>query len=100
MTSDDLRQAIGVAVAATAGMGAGEYLSDTSRSRRRPWSWPVRSRPAIPFATGYGRSQVIACVVLTIGGALLIGRFRGYRITLGALGAVASLTVVLSVLVA
>ena len=52
--------------------------------------------PAIPFVTGYGRSQVIACGCLTICGALVIGRYRGYRIRLGILAIVGSLTIGLS----
>ena len=80
----------GVAVAATIGVGAGEYLSDTSRSLRRALVMAAATLagsivPAIPFVTGYGRSQ---------------GRYRGYRITLGILAIVGSLTIGLSVLVA
>jgi hypothetical protein len=100
-----LAGALGLAVAATIGMGAGEYLSDTSHNRRRALVMAGATLagsvvPAIPFVTGYGRSQVIACGLLTICGALVIGRYRGYRITLGILAIVASLTVALSVLVA
>ena len=56
--------------------------------------------PAIPFVTGYGRSEVIASGVLTICGALVIGRYRGYRVTVGIVAIVDSFTVGLSVLVA
>ena len=77
-------------MAATIGVGAGEYLSDTSRSLRRALVMAAATLagsivPAIPFVTGYGRSQ---------------GRYRGYRITLGILAIVGSLTIGLSVLVA
>jgi hypothetical protein len=100
-----LAGALGLAVAATIGMGACEYLSDISHNPRRALVMAAATLagsivPAIPFVTGYGRPQVIACGVLTICGALVIGRYRGYRITLGILAIVASLTVGLSVLVA
>ncbi len=86
-------------------MGAGEYLSDTTRSLRLAAVMAAATflgsvLPALPFATGYGTGQLLAALAITVLAALLIGRFRGYRITFAILAVVAALTVSLSALVA
>ena len=100
-----LAASLGLAIAATTGMAAGEYLSDTSRSKRRAAVMGAATflgsvLPALPFATGYGTAQLIASGLLVLSGALVIGHFRGYRITLCVLLVVCVLTVALSALVA
>ncbi len=92
-----LAASLGLAVAATIGMGAGEYLSDESRSLRRAAVMAAATLtgsilPALPFALGYGTGQLVASGVLTVAGAFAIGHYRGYRLTLSILGAVALLT--------
>ena len=100
-----LAAALGLAVAATVGMGAGEYLSDTGHDLRRAGVMAGATMtgslaPALPFAFGYGTPQLTASVAVTAAGGLLIGRFRGYRVTFAILAVVAVLTVGLSALVA
>lgn len=100
-----LAGALGLAVAATVGMGAGEYLSDESRNLRLALVMAAATLvgsilPALPFALGYGTGQLIASGTLTIIAALAIGHFRGYRLTLTILIVVAAVTVALTAVVA
>jgi hypothetical protein len=100
-----LAAALGLAVAATVGMGAGEYLSDTNRSLRRAGVMGSATlagslAPAVPFVAGYGAAQLIACGLIVAAGGVLIGRFRGYRLTFAVLVVVCVLTMALSALVA
>ncbi len=101
-----LAGALGLAVAATVGMGAGEYLSDESRNLRLALIMAAATLvgsilPALPFALGYGTSQLIASGTLTIIAALTIGHHRGYRLTLTILLiVVAAVTVALTAVVA
>lgn len=100
-----LAASLGLAVAATVGMAAGEYLSDESRSVRRASVMGAATLtgsmvPAVPFAFGYGAGQLIAAGTLTVAAALTIGHYRGYRLTLAILTVVAVLTVMLTVAVA
>jgi VIT1/CCC1 family predicted Fe2+/Mn2+ transporter len=99
-----LAAALGLAVAATVGMGAGEYLSDESRSVRRALVMGAATLagsmlPAVPFALGYGTAQLTASGMLTVAAALAIGHYRGYRLTLAILIVVAALTIALTVAV-
>jgi VIT1/CCC1 family predicted Fe2+/Mn2+ transporter len=100
-----LAAALGLAIAATVGMGAGEYLSDVTRSLRRAAVMAAATltgslTPALPFAFGYGTGQIVACGVIVCGSGVLIGHFRGYRLTFTVLAIVCGLTVALSALVA
>ena len=100
-----LAAALGLGIAATVGMGAGEYLSDTTRSLRLAAVMGAATflgsvLPAVPFATGYGVGQLLAALAITVLAALLIGRVRGFGITFAILAVVAVLTVGLSALVA
>jgi VIT1/CCC1 family predicted Fe2+/Mn2+ transporter len=86
-------------------MGAGEYLSDVTRNLRRAGVMAVATltgslTPALPFAFGYGSVQVVACGVIVCGSGVMIGHFRGYRLTFTVLAIVCGLTVALSALVA
>ena len=56
--------------------------------------------PAILFAFGYGSGPVGACGLIVCGSGVLIGHFRGYRLTFTVLAIVCGLTVALSALVA
>jgi VIT1/CCC1 family predicted Fe2+/Mn2+ transporter len=99
-----LGPALGIAVAATIGMGAGRYLSDEHRSMRLALVMAAATLagsliPAAPFVTGAGTSQIAVSTALTLAAALVIGRYRGYRITLALLVTVGALTVALSALV-
>jgi VIT1/CCC1 family predicted Fe2+/Mn2+ transporter len=99
-----LAAALGLAVAATIGMGAGEYLSDTGRSKRLAAVMALASltgslAPALPFLTGYGTPQLTATALIVIAGGLLIGHYRGYRLTFAVFAVVCALTVALSALV-
>lgn len=100
-----LAGALGLAVAATVGMGAGEYLSDENRNLRLALVMAAATLvgsilPALPFALGYGTAQLIASGTLTIAAALTIGHYRGYRLTLSILTVVAVVTVALTAVVA
>jgi VIT family len=100
-----LAAALGLAIAATVGMGAGEYLSDVTRNLRRAGVMAVATltgslTPALPFAFGYGSGQVVACGVIVCSSGVLIGHFRGYRLTFTVLAIVCGLTVALSAVVA
>ncbi|MGA2927924.1 MAG: hypothetical protein ABSG43_18400 [Solirubrobacteraceae bacterium] len=77
-----LAASLGLAVAATVGMGAGEYLSDESRSVRRAVVMGAATLigsmlPALTFAFGDGTSQLTASGALTLTAALTIGHYRG-----------------------
>lgn len=101
--------AVGLAVAATVSMAAGEYLSDPAASVRRAavmgGATLVGSLvPVVPYALGVG-SPVLACAALVAGAGLLIAHLRpdhgwprAYALTLGLLAAVVALTVGVSVL--
>ena len=100
-----LAAALGLAIAATVGMGAGEYLSDTTRNLRLAFVMAAATflgsvAPALPFVAGYGMAEVLASGVVVFLAGLLIGRVRGYRLTFVILVVVCCLTVALSVLVA
>jgi VIT1/CCC1 family predicted Fe2+/Mn2+ transporter len=100
-----LAASLGLAVAATVGMGAGQYLSDEKRSVRLALVMGAATfagsvLPALPFVAGYGTVQLAASGAVIIVGGLLIGRIRGYRLTFAVLTVVCALTVALSALVA
>jgi VIT1/CCC1 family predicted Fe2+/Mn2+ transporter len=97
--------AIGIAVAATIGMGAGQYLSDGERNLRKAMVMAVATLvgsvlPAVPFLFGTSLACVLASVGITLVAAAVIGHYRGYLITYAILIAVSVLTVGLSVAVA
>lgn len=97
--------AIGIAVAATVGMGAGQYLSDGQRNLRKAVVMAVATLigsalPAIPFAFGTSLACVVASVVVTFLTAAVIGHYRGYLVTYGILIVVSVITVGLSIAVA
>lgn len=100
-----LAGAIGIAVAATVGMGAGQYLSDGERNLRKAIVMAVATLigsvlPAIPFFFGTSTACVLASVGITLAAAAVIGHYRGYLVTYTILLIVSALTVGLSVLVA
>ncbi len=102
-----LGPAIGLAVAATLGMAAGRYLEDPVGQRRLHLAVVMgvftmlgSSLPAVPFVTGAGRPQVVAMLVITAVGGVLIGSRRGYLLTFALLVAVGALTAGLSAVVA
>jgi VIT1/CCC1 family predicted Fe2+/Mn2+ transporter len=97
--------AIGIAVAATVGMGAGQYLSDGERNLRKALVMAVATLvgsviPAVPFAFGDSRACVAASIGVTVLAAGVIGHYRGYLVTYSILIVVSVVTVGLSVLVA
>src|SRR6516164_3591116 len=70
--------AIGIAVAATIGMGAGQYLSDEQRDLRKALVMAVATLigsvlPALPFFFGTSLACVLASVGITILAAAVIG---------------------------
>jgi VIT1/CCC1 family predicted Fe2+/Mn2+ transporter len=100
-----LAAALGLAVAACCGMGAGQYLSDTRHSLRLAAVMAAATllgsiAPALPFLAGYGTVQVVTAGAIVLAGGFVIGHFRGYRISFGVLTVVCGLTVALSALVA
>ncbi len=100
-----LAAAIGIAVAATVGMGAGQYLSDGDRNMRKAVVMAVATLigsvlPAIPFIFGDSRACIVASIAITMLAAGVIGHFRGYVVTYSILIVVSVLTVGLSVAVA
>ena len=100
-----LAGAIGIAVAATIGMGAGQYLSDGERNLRRAGVMALATLigsvlPAIPFIFGDSRGCVIASIAITFVSAAIIGHYRGYLVTYSILVVVSALTIGLSVAVA
>jgi VIT1/CCC1 family predicted Fe2+/Mn2+ transporter len=97
--------AIGIAVAATVGMGAGQYLSDGTRNLRKALVMAAATLvgsvlPAIPFAFGDSRACVAASLGVTFLAAAVIGHFRGYLVTYSILIIVTVITVGLSIAVA
>ena len=97
--------AIGIAVAATVGMGAGQYLSDGERNLRNAIVMAVATLlgsvvPAVPFLFGDSGTCVAASIVATALAATIIGHYRGYRVTYSILVIVSVITVVLSIAVA
>jgi VIT1/CCC1 family predicted Fe2+/Mn2+ transporter len=100
-----LAAAIGIAVAATIGMGAGQYLSDGHRNLRPAVAMGLATLvgsalPAIPFIFGVSDACIIASIAITLAAAGVIGHYRGYLITYSILAVVSVVTVALSVLVA
>jgi VIT1/CCC1 family predicted Fe2+/Mn2+ transporter len=100
-----LAGAIGIAVAATVGMGAGEYLSDENQDIRKAVVMAVATLigsvlPALPFIFGTSRLCVLASAVITLLAAAVIGHYRGYVATYAILAIVSALTVGLSIAVA
>jgi VIT1/CCC1 family predicted Fe2+/Mn2+ transporter len=97
--------AIGIAVAATVGMGAGQYLSDGQRNLRKAIVMALATLvgsvlPAIPFAFGTSLACVLASVAITVLAAGVIGHYRGYVVTYAILAIVSVVTVGLSIAVA
>jgi len=97
--------AIGIAVAATIGMGAGQYLSDGDRNLRKAMVMAVATLigsvlPALPFFFGASTACVVASIGITLLAAAIIGHYRGYLVTYTILVVVSALTVGLSILVA
>lgn len=106
--------AIGIAVAATIGMGAGQYLSDEQqnmgkadkqRNLRKAFVMALATLvgsvlPAVPFLFGSSTACVVASIVITLLAAGVIGHYRGYVVTYTILIVVAALTVGLSIAVA
>jgi VIT1/CCC1 family predicted Fe2+/Mn2+ transporter len=100
-----LAGAIGIAVAATTGMSAGQYLSDGKRNLRKAMVMGVATLigavlPALPFIFGASLACVLSSVAITIVAAGVIGYYRGYVVTYVILLVVATLTVGLSIAVA
>lgn len=97
--------AIGIAVAATIGMGAGQYLSDDQRNLRKACVMALATvigsiLPAVPFFFGSSTACVLASIVITLVAASVIGHYRGYLVTYAILIVVSALTVGLSIAVA
>ena len=97
--------AIGISVAATIGMGAGQYLSDEQRNLRKAFIMALATfigsiLPALPFFFGRGATSTVASIVITLLAGGVIGHYRGYVVTYGILIVVSALTVGLSVAVA
>lgn len=100
-----LAAAIGIAVAATIGMGAGQYLSDGQRNLRLAIVMGLATLvgsvlPAIPFIFGVSSACILASIAITLAAAGVIGHYRGYLVTYSILAVVSVLTVALSVMVA
>ena len=96
---------IGIAVAATVGMGAGRYLSDGERNLRNATVMALATLvgsviPAVPFLFGDSRACIAASIAVTALAAAVIGHYRGYLITYSILIVVSVVTVALSVAVA
>jgi hypothetical protein len=97
--------AIGIAVAATIGMGAGQNLSDGQRNVRKPAVMAMATLigsvlPAVPFAFGASTACVVASIAVTLLAGGVIGHYRGYVVTYTMLIVVSVLTVGLSIAVA
>ena len=100
-----LAAAIGIAVAATVGMGAGQYLSDGVRNTRKAAVMALATLigsvlPAIPFVFGDSRPCVASSIGITVVAAGIIGHYRGYLVTYSILIVVSAVTVGLSIAVA
>lgn len=97
--------AIGIAVAATVGMGAGQYLSDGRRNLRKALVMALATLvgsvlPALPFLFGTTAACVLASIVITLLASAVIGHYRGYFVTYTILVVVSALTIGLSLAVA
>lgn len=97
--------AIGIAVAATIGMGAGQYLSDGARNLRNALVMAAATLvgsvvPAVPFLFGDSRACIAASIAVTAVAAGFIGHYRGYVVTYCILILVSITTVGLSIAVA
>lgn len=97
--------AIGIAVAATIGMGAGQYLSDDQRNVRKAVVMAGATLigsvlPALPFVFGTSLACVLFSVGITLAASAVIGHYRGYLVTYAILLLVSVLTVGLSIAVA
>jgi hypothetical protein len=95
---------IGISVAATIGMGAGQYLSDGKRNLREAIVMAIATLigcvlPGIPFVFGNGTINIISAIIITLFAASYIGYYRGYKITYSILLIVSAITVLLSILV-
>ena len=100
-----LAAAIGIAVAATVGMGAGQYLSDGARNVRKAVVMAVATLvgsviPAVPFFFGDSRACIAASIAATVLAAGVIGHYRGYLVTYSILVVVSVVTIGLSIAVA
>lgn len=100
-----LAAAIGIAVAATIGMGAGQFLSDGERNVRKACVMAAATLigavlPALPFIFGTSLASVLAAITITILAASVIGHYRGYVVTYSILVVVSIITVLLSTAVA
>ena len=100
-----LAAAIGISVAATIGMGAGQYLSDGDGNLRRAIVMAVATLigsvlPALPFIFGASSASVYASLAITVVAAGVIGHYRGRSVTYLVLVSVSAITVGLSVAVA
>ncbi len=97
--------AIGIAVAATVGMGAGQYLSDGQRNLRKALVMAFATLvgsvlPAIPFLFGTTKACILASIGITLLASAVIGHYRGYLVTYSILVVVSALTIGLSLAVA
>jgi len=97
--------AIGIAVAATIGMGAGQYLSDEERNLRKAFIMALATLigsilPALPFFFGRSTACIVASIVITLLAGGIIGHYRGYVVTYAILIVVSALTIGLSATVA
>ena len=97
--------AIGIAVAATVGMGAGQYLSDGERNVRKASVMALATLvgsvlPALPFVFGAFTACVLASAGITILASAVIGHYRGYLVTYAILVIVSVLSIGLSIAVA
>jgi VIT1/CCC1 family predicted Fe2+/Mn2+ transporter len=97
--------AIGISVAATIGMGAGQYLSDDQRNLRKAFVMALATLigsilPAVPFFFGRSTACIVASIAITLAAASVIGHYRGYVVTYTILIVVSALTVGLSIAVA
>jgi VIT1/CCC1 family predicted Fe2+/Mn2+ transporter len=97
--------AIGIAVAATVGMGAGQYLSDGRRNLRKALVMALATLvgsvlPALPFLFGTTDACILASIGITLLASAVIGHYRGYLVTYAILVVVSALTIGLSLAVA
>lgn len=100
-----LAATIGLAVAATTGMAAGQWLSGEDRSVRGTAAMAAATLtgsalPGVPYAFLTGTPAALAAGATVLACATIIGHVRGYRLTYGLLAFVSVVTVILSVLVA
>lgn len=96
---------IGIAVAATIGMGAGQYLSDPQHNLRKAAVMAAATLigsllPAVPFFFGTSLACVLASIAITLVAGAVIGHYRGYLVTYSILFVVSALTIAISLAVA